>query len=142
MTDQTLRASAASSVRTVASGLLVAVTAASLLLSAWLDPSTFLGFFEGDTTNLGLALPALIPLPLSAILWLFRNDSPAVWWLAWTLTSAMTAFGLVLAVGFHAMGQAIKADGLLPDEPGLLRHPEGHLDDGLVSTPRKIVPLP
>jgi hypothetical protein len=114
MTDRMLKASARSPVRTIASGLLGAATAASLLLSAWLDPSTFLRLFHGDTTNLGLPLLAFIPLLLSAVLWLLRKDSPAVWWLAWTLTSAMAALGLVLAVGFHAMSQAIKTDGLIP----------------------------
>jgi hypothetical protein len=114
MIGQMFKGSAASPVRTVACGLLAAATAGSLLLSVWLDPSPFLGLLHGDTNNLGLALLALIPLLLAAVLWLFRKESPAVWWLAWALTSAMAGLGLVLTVGFHAIGQAIKADGLIP----------------------------
>jgi len=114
MTGQMLKVSTASRRRTVAAGVLGAATAATLLLSAWLEPSLFPGLFHGDTANLGLELLSLIPLVLAAALWLFRQAPPYVWWLAWTLTSAMAALGLVLAIGLHAMGQSIKTDGLIP----------------------------
>jgi hypothetical protein len=63
---------------------------------------------------LEIAPLAVVPLLLVAALWLFRKAPPAVWWLAWTLTSAMAAVSLVLAIGSWAMGQAIDADGLIP----------------------------
>jgi hypothetical protein len=115
MTSQMLKISAMSRRRTTASAILVATTAATVLLSAWLEPSLFPALFHGDTTNLGLALLSLIPLLVAAALWFFRKAPPPfVWWLAWTLAAAIAALGLVLAIGFHAMGQSIKADGLIP----------------------------
>jgi hypothetical protein len=114
MTGQMLKVSVASRRRTVAAGVLGAAIAATLLVSAWLEPSLFSELFHGDTTNLGLAFLSLIPLVFAAALWVFRQAPPYVWWLAWALTSAMAALGLVLAIGLHAMGQSIKAEGLIP----------------------------
>jgi hypothetical protein len=115
MTGPMLKISAMSRRRTVASAVLVAATAVTVLLSAWLEPSLFPALFHGDATNLGLALLSLIPLLIASVLWFFRKAPlPFVWWLAWTLAAATAAFGLVLAIGVHAMGQSIKADGLIP----------------------------
>lgn len=114
MTDQMSRISATPPGRTIASSLLGAATASTVLLSAWLEPAFFPALLHGDTTHLGLALVSLIPLVVSAALWLFRKTPFHVWWLAWVLSAAMTALALVLAISFHALGQAIEADGLIP----------------------------